>query len=164
MLTKTNKKCKNLKNFEKELEKKTKCSGDIVNRYLSPKLGFHAPIGFRENGFYRRTMDDDGRPRHDSNSVVCNSTRRSYKWSGDPYYDYVIPITSCNPCTTVTTTTTATTSIITTIILTPQISLESHCWFAVDIFSLTRLRWYKLSDPHPVWIVVSVVQVVCELS
>ncbi len=60
-----------IKNFEKQ----KKWSGDMVDRYLSPKFGINSFSGFRENDVDGRTDDgrtttDDGRPRDDSSSAV----------------------------------------------------------------------------------------------
>ncbi len=46
-------------------------SGDMVDRYLSPKFGVNPLDSFWEN-VYGRTTDGrtDGRPRHDSSSAV----------------------------------------------------------------------------------------------
>ncbi len=61
---------KSLKNkIFKKLKKK--CSGDMMDRYLSPKFGVNPLDGFRESDVYGWTkMTDDGCPRDDSSSAV----------------------------------------------------------------------------------------------
>ena len=69
MLTKTKKNVKKI-NFWKT--KKKKMSGDMLDRYLSPKFGVNPLEGSWENYLCLRTegRTDDGRPRHDSTSAV----------------------------------------------------------------------------------------------
>ncbi len=62
---------KKIKNLNCEKRKKEIWSGNMVDRYLSPKCGVNPLDGFRESGVYGRTTTaDDGGPFHDSSSAV----------------------------------------------------------------------------------------------
>ena len=65
-----NKKKKIVKIKKNKKTKKT-FSGDMVDRYISPKFAINSFSGIRENDVYGRpTTTDDGRQRDDSSSAV----------------------------------------------------------------------------------------------
>ncbi len=75
---------------------KKKCSGDMVDRYLSVKFSVNPLHGFRENDVYGRT---DGRPRHDSSAKQSQKLQllplhKLYNYCLDKYmYSHIYDMT-----------------------------------------------------------------------
>ncbi len=59
---------------------KKKWSGDMVDRYLSPKFGINSFSGIRENDVYGRRRTTDARVT--TVALPCSSTKQSLKLRG----------------------------------------------------------------------------------